>query len=116
MTPERKAMIAGLNEYIRRQGAWAVSWPNDRRLRFEAVSDTAERLAHDLQMRGHAVHSAGSGERFAYDHPGPIPTTVFQIILPPDRPSVPTGRQAAFGELADAEDRARRKRLGLRAH
>lgn len=115
MTPERRAMIDGLNAFICQRGAWAVSWPMDRHLRFEAVPDTAERLARDLQMRGYAVHSAGVGERFAYDHPGAIPTSVFRIMLPPDRPAIPTGRQAVFGEIANAEEKARRRKLGLRA-
>jgi hypothetical protein len=116
MTPERKALIAGLNDFIRQRGAWAVSWPMDKRLRFEAVPDTAERLAHDLQRRGYAVRPAGAGERFlpAGCSHLPVPTAQYEIVLPPDRPAVPTGRQAVHGELVNVEEKAARKRLGLR--
>lgn len=90
MTPERRSLVENLNAFIRQRGAWAVSWPMDKHLRFEAVPDTAEQLAHDLQRRGYAVRPIGCGERFVpmgCAH-SPVPTAMFEIVLPSERPAL----------------------------
>lgn len=64
------------------------------------------RLASGVVALRYAI---GKGERVIAD--GVMPSEVFEAVLPKDTPTPP---QSHYGELADAAEKARRKRLGIR--
>lgn len=99
-----------IDRECQRNGAWVISWPASRRVRFETLyPDVGEQLAAGFRRCGLEVYAIGKGERVIAD--GVMPSEVFEAVLPKDTPTPP---QSHYGELADAAEKARRKRLGIR--
>lgn len=114
---ERQQLAQALAEQLEKLGVQCVSplpLAEGDKLRLDVLNDQRDAIISKLISWGWAPRPCNSSVRFVREGNGVVPAAsmIYEIALPQTK--APVATQTHSGELADAADKARRRKLGIR--